>query len=38
LKRKFAQDPDKWFEMTGADPKHREAVITRLSEILDMSK
>lgn len=38
LRTTFAQDPDKWYTMTGADPKYRTQVITRMGEILDMSK
>lgn len=38
LRTRLAQDPDKWFTATGADAKHRSAVITRIGEILDMSK
>lgn len=38
LRTKFAQDPDSWYNLTGADPKYRNDIITRMGEILDLSK
>ncbi len=35
---RFSQNPNQWFATTGAAPKYRDAVITRMGQILDMGK